>query len=125
MLPAHTHPPTAQFLATKLLTGKVSPFDGYSQAGYPAFGMTIGSAVETAPVIRNGLVFATALKGDKTACQFRDGGNILVSNVLGAQIRPGDEITFPLAIDSLGAGTELCIRKTFSPGRNHDLYQAP
>ena len=63
--------------------------------------------------------------GDKTACHFSVGSNLLVSNVLGAHIRPGDEITFPLVIDSPGARTEICIRKAPSAGGDHDLYQAP
>src|SRR5208282_3036825 len=44
---------------------------------------------------------------------------------LGAHIRPSDEIEFPLAIDPVGAGTELYIHKTSSPTRSRDLYQAP
>ena len=38
---------------------------------------------------------------------------------------PGDEISFPLANDSAGAGTEIYIRKTSSGGRGRDLYQTP
>jgi hypothetical protein len=44
-------------------------------------------------------------EAEKTVCQFNDGGGILLSNFLGALIRPGDEIDFPLANDSAGAGT--------------------
>jgi hypothetical protein len=64
-------------------------------------------------------------EGEKTVCHFNDGGGILLSNFLGALIRPGDEINFPLANDSAGAGTEIYIRKTSSSGRSRDLYQAP
>ena len=51
--------------------------------------------------------------------------SIFVSNLLGAHIHSGDEIEFPRAIDSAGAGTELYIHKTSSPTRSRDLYQAP
>jgi hypothetical protein len=49
---------------------------------------------------------------------------ILVAKVLAAHIGPGDEIAFPLAIDSVGARTELNIRKSASSRRSRDLYQA-
>ncbi len=71
------------------------------------------------------MLSATIREGDKTACHFSDGSNLLVSNVLGAHILPGDEITFPLAIDSPSTRTEICIRKTPSAGGDHGLYQAP
>ena len=87
--------------------------------------MTIEPTVETAPAMWNRLVLAIAREGDKTVCQFSDGSNLLVSNILGAHIRPGDEITFPMAIDSPGARTEICILKAPSVGGDHDLYQAP
>jgi hypothetical protein len=64
-------------------------------------------------------------EGEKTVCHFNDGGGILLSNFLGPLIRPGDEINFPLANDSAGAGTEIYIRKISSSGRSRDLYQAP
>jgi hypothetical protein len=64
-------------------------------------------------------------EGEKTVCHFNDGGAILLSNFLGALIRPGDAITFPLDINSAGAGTEIYIRKTSFSGRSRDLYQAP
>src|SRR5208337_2298559 len=53
------------------------------------------------------------------------GGGILLSNFLGALIRPGDEINFPLANDSAEAGTEIYVRKPSSGGRGRDLYQTP
>ncbi len=78
-----------------------------------------------AEAIRCGVVSQAKAEGDKTACRFKDGGSILVSNFLATHIGPGDEIDFPLAIDSVGAGTELYVRKTSSSGRSRDLYQAP
>jgi hypothetical protein len=64
-------------------------------------------------------------EGGKTVCHLNSGGSILVSNVLGSLIRPGDEIDIPLAIDSAGERTEIYVRKPSSGGRGRDLYQAP
>jgi len=74
--------------------------------------------------IRCGVVSHTTMEGDKTACRFKDGGSILVSKFLAAHIGPGDEISFPLASDADGAGTEIYIRKTSPSARNRDVYQA-
>jgi len=87
--------------------------------------MTVESANEIVQTIRHGFVSKAKREGDKTACHFNDGGSIVVSNFLGAHIRTGDEIDFPLPIDSPSTGTELCVRKTLSPTRSRDLYQAP
>ena len=87
--------------------------------------MSVESANEVAQTIRHGLVLEAKQEGDKTACHFTAGGSFLVSNFLGAHIRPGDEIAFPLAIDSPSTRIEICIRKTSSSRESHDLYQAP
>jgi curved DNA-binding protein CbpA len=63
-------------------------------------------------------------EGEKTVCHFNGGGSVFLSNFLGALIRPGDEMDFPLPSDSVGTGTEIYIRKTSSAGRGRDLYQA-
>jgi len=70
---------------------------------------------------------ASAVKreDEKTVCHFNGGGTILVSNVLGSLIRPGDEINFPLPTDSPGPGTEIYIHKTLFSRRSRDLYHAP
>ena len=49
----------------------------------------------------------------------------LVSSFLAAHIGSGDEISFPLAIDLAGAGTEVYVRKKPPSGRARDIYQAP
>jgi len=85
----------------------------------------IQSSSESAKVILRRVVSEAKREGEKTVCHFNDGGGILLSHFLGALIRPGHEIIFPLANDSAGAGTEIYIRKTRSSGRNRDLYQAP
>jgi hypothetical protein len=74
---------------------------------------------------RHGLVAKTEPQGDRTLCHFNDGASILLSHFLCTLIRPGDEIAFPLAIDSVGARTELYIRKSASSRRSHDVYQVP
>jgi hypothetical protein len=78
-----------------------------------------------AQVIRCGVVAEVRPEGKSVGCRFTDGGSILVSNFLSTQIRRGDEVSFPLAIDSASAGTEIYVRKPSSSGRASDLYQAP
>ena len=86
---------------------------------------SVQAAHGVAETIRRGSVSEVNKEGDKTVCHFNDSGSILLSNFLGAHIRPSDEMEFPLAIDSAGAGTELYIHKTSAPTRSRDLYQAP
>jgi curved DNA-binding protein CbpA len=87
--------------------------------------VSIQSSSETATVILRRVVSDTKREGQKTVCRFSDGSSVLVSNFLGALIRPDDEISFPVASDFARAGTEIYIRKTSSSGRSGDLYQAP
>jgi hypothetical protein len=83
------------------------------------------SASEGAKVILSRVISEANRDAENTTCHFNGGGGILLSNFLGALICPGDEINFPLADDSAGAGTEIYIRKTSSGGRGRDLYQTP
>jgi hypothetical protein len=78
-----------------------------------------------AEAVRRGVVSDAEPEGNNVAYRFTDGGRILVSKFLAGQIRPGDEIAFPLTIDSVGARSELYIRKAPSSRRSRDLYQAP
>ena len=64
-------------------------------------------------------------EGQKTACVLKEGGQVLVSNVLSAHIRPGDEIEFPLVLASQEAGTEIYIHKNSASPRARDVYQVP
>jgi len=102
-------------------------FDVNKPAGYPALRMETGTQAASldAKVILSRMVSDTNREGEKTVCHFNDGGSILISNFLGALIRPGDEIDFPLPIYSISAGAEIYIRKISSSGRSRDLYQAP
>ena len=86
--------------------------------------VTADSATEMPQSIRHGVVLEAKRESDRTICHLRDCGSLLLSSFLGAHIRPGDEIAFPLGIDSPGAGTEIWIRKASSSYGNGDLYQA-
>ena len=87
--------------------------------------MTADSATEMAQSIRYGLVLEAKREGDRTVCRLRDCGSLLLSSMLGAHIRPGDEIAFSSVIDSPGTETEIWIRKTSSSYGNGGLYQTP
>ena len=104
-----------------------SSFDGNDRAGYPALHMETDTQAErdVAKVILSRVVSEANQDGEKMVCHFNDGGSVLLSNFLAAFIRPGDEIDFPLPIDSAEARTEIYIRKPSSSERSRDLYQAP
>ncbi len=114
-------------LVGQSLRSTQTPFDGNRPAGYSALGMEAAnqSSSENAKVILRRVVSEAKREGETTVCYFKDGGTLLLSKFLGALIRPGDEIDFPLPTDSAEAGTEIYIRKTSSCGRSRDLYQAP
>src|SRR5438093_5475012 len=85
----------------------------------------VQAAAVIAETVRQGRVVEIKPEAGQVACRFSDGGRVLLSAFLAAHVRPGDEMDFPLAIDSAGAGTELYIPKAASSGRSRDLYQAP
>jgi hypothetical protein len=85
----------------------------------------VETRVATAITARQAKVLQVKPEGLKTACILSEGGRVLVSNILAGLIRPGDEINFPLGIDSAGAGTEIYVRRTSTSARTHDLYNAP
>ena len=87
--------------------------------------MGFQAVAAVAKAIRCGRVVEVKPTGGKTACYLTEGGSILISRFLADHIAPGDEIDFPLTIDSPNAGTELYIRKKQSAGRSRDLYQTP
>jgi curved DNA-binding protein CbpA len=64
-------------------------------------------------------------EGQKTACLLKEGGQVFVSNFLAANIRPGDEIDFPIAFASPAAGTEIYVHKNSASPRARDVYQVP
>src|SRR5439155_11521100 len=86
--------------------------------------VSVHAASMIAQAIRRGRIVEATREAVNGACRLSDGGRVLVSTFLAAHIRPGDEIDFPLAINSAGSGTELYIRKASSSGRSRDLYQA-
>ncbi len=77
-----------------------------------------------AHAIRSGVVSEGGREGDNGAFRFTEEA-AFSSPGLVAHIGPGNEVSFPLAIDSGGARAELYIRKASSSRRSHDLYQAP
>src|SRR3990172_4021920 len=70
-------------------------------------------------------VFQIKPEGQKTACLLKDCGQVFVSNVLAANIRPGDEMELPLSFDSPEAGTEIYVHKNSASPRVRDVYQVP
>src|SRR5207245_404962 len=84
----------------------------------------VESRPATTSTVHHARVLEVKPEGENSAsCVLRVGGRILVSNLLAAHVRPGDEIDFPLALDS--AGTEIYIRKAAPLVGSRDLYQAP
>ena len=85
----------------------------------------VETRVATAITARQAKVLQVKPEGQKTACILSEGGPVLVSNILAAHIRPGDEIDFPLAVDSTVIENEIYIRRSSSSARSHHLYNAP
>jgi len=83
------------------------------------------AASTVAKVILRRVISEAKREREKTLCHLNDGATIFLSNSLGALIRPGDEINFPLPTESAEAGTEIYVRKPSSSGGGRDLYHAP
>ena len=77
---------------------------------------------ETAATLRR-QVLQIKPEGQNTACVLKEGGQVLVSNFLAAQIRPGDEIEYPLAFSSPEGRAEIYIHKNSGSPRTRDVYQ--
>jgi hypothetical protein len=88
-------------------------------------GAAIRTSEESAEATLRRVVSGMKQEGERTVCHFNNGGSILLSNFLGALIQSGDEINFPLPIDSAETGSEVYVHKTSLSGRSRDLYQAP
>jgi hypothetical protein len=69
-----------------------SSFDGNEPGGYPALHMETDTQAASAvtEVILSRVVSEANRDGEKTVCHFNDGGSVLLTNFLGALIRPGD-----------------------------------
>jgi curved DNA-binding protein CbpA len=78
----------------------------------------------TPPEVCKRTVAEKLSKGGKVECLFSDGSSILLSNFLASFIRQGDEVRFPLTLESARAGAELHICNANSPQRRADIYQA-
>ena len=81
-------------------------------------------AQRTATTVRR-KVLQIRPEGEKTVCVLKEGGQVLVSNVLAAHICPGDEIEIPLVSASPEAGTEIYFHKHSASRRTRDIYQVP
>jgi hypothetical protein len=77
-----------------------------------------------AKVILRRVVSEAKREREKTLCHLNDGATIFLTNPLGAHIRPGDEINFPLPTDSAERGCEIYVHRTSCSWRSRDLYQA-
>jgi len=62
-------------------------------------------------------------EGQKTACVLKEGCRVLVSSLLAAHIRPGDEIDLPLVSASPDGRTEIYVHKRSASPRAPDVYQ--
>ena len=60
-------------------------------------------------------VMQIKVEGQKSLCVLKEGGRLLVSNVLASQIRPGDEIDLPLVFDSQANNSSSCSRPSILP----------
>src|SRR6516225_5712958 len=84
----------------------------------------VETRVATAIAARQAKVLHVKPEGQKTACILSEGGRVLVSNIFASHIRPGDEIDFPLALESATAGTEIYVRRTSTSGRTRSLQHS-
>ena len=85
-------------------------FDGNQPARYSALGM--GASIqsgENTEVIMRRVVAGIKREGENTVCRFNDGGSVHLANRLAALIRPGDEITFPLANEIRAKNVETAL----------------
>jgi len=81
------------------------------------------TAPATEAELLRGQVLQITPEGSKANCRMSNGSTVVVSSFLGAHIRPGDEIEFPLTFSATSPGSEVYIRKTSA--RRRDVYQAP
>jgi hypothetical protein len=100
-------------------------FDGLHLSSSAVMEAAVETRVAKAVTSRQAQIIQIKPEGEKTACTRAGGGRVLVSNTLAAHICPGDEIDFPLALDSAATGTEIYIRTTSPSARSRDLYDAP
>ena len=89
----------------------------------------MGAILQATTVLPPGLcqkvVHRTNPNGLKAECVFTDGTSVLVSNFLASLIRPGDSLSFPLALEAANPATEISIRNPNPETRRRDIFQAP
>jgi hypothetical protein len=79
---------------------------------------------QAAPAVCQRRVLATKARNGKTECIFADGTSILLSTSLGSFIRAGDQITFPLEMETAEASTQIYILSANSDEGRPDFFQA-
>src|SRR5258708_10243074 len=76
------------------------------------------------PDVCQRLVLRTDPRGTKTECVFTDGTSILLSNFLASFIHPGEEVRFPLALETAAVAAEIHIRDTKQITGRREIFQA-
>ena len=84
----------------------------------------IKSQLTTEATVRQAQVLRLQPEPGKTVCILSGADPVLVSESLGARIRPGDQIGFVMETDSADASGEIYIRRATPSARNQDIYQA-
>lgn len=78
---------------------------------------------ESASVVER-MVVKTITGTTKTKCFFSDGTHIVVSNLLGSFIYAGDELHFPVDLQTADASTQIYIRDSNIQQRRDDAFQS-
>ena len=84
----------------------------------------IKSQLTTEATVRQAQVLRLQPEPGKTVCILSGADPVLVSESLGAHIRPGDQIGFVMETDSADASGEIYICRATPSARNQDIYQA-
>jgi len=86
-------------------------------------GIDLHALTKPLPDLCQRKVVKTNSKGTKTECLFADSTSILLSNFLASFLRAGDDILFPLDLQTAGAATQVYIRHNPEESRA-DIFQA-
>src|SRR5690349_6593029 len=87
-------------------------------------GIVLRAAGAAVPDICRRLVLRTNPRGTKAECLFTDGTSILLSNFLASFVHPGDEVRFPLTVQSATAAPEIQVRNTKRFTERQEIFQA-
>jgi len=76
------------------------------------------------PSVCRRLVLRINPRGAKAECVFTDGTSILLSNFVASFIHPGDEVSFPLALEAAAVASEIQIRNPRRIPGGQEIFQA-